>query len=69
MPGHPPVPIARPMGTVTMRDFMREQQRAFVARAISEHGGNLAAAARALGMDRGNLHHLARRLGLVRGGG
>jgi anaerobic nitric oxide reductase transcription regulator len=67
------VPLPEPRQTAappsremkSMRDFKREQQRAFIKQALDGHGGNVAAAARALGMDRGNLHHLARRLGLI----
>jgi len=62
----PRTPAAQPSGACSMRDFVREQQRALIQEALDEHRGNLAAAARALGMDRGNLHHLARRLGLLR---
>jgi len=49
----------------TLRDHLRSEQRRYIAKAIADHPGNLAAAARSLGMDRGNLHHLARRLGLL----
>jgi anaerobic nitric oxide reductase transcription regulator len=65
----PPPTLPRITGQVTMKDVVREHQRAIIQRALGEHDGNLAAAARSLGMDRGNLHHLARRLGLVRVGG
>jgi transcriptional regulator with GAF, ATPase, and Fis domain len=67
-----PVPEPKPAtrqkleGKVAMRDFIREQQRAFIRQVLEENRGNLAATARALKMDRGNLHHLARRLGLLR---
>jgi anaerobic nitric oxide reductase transcription regulator len=65
----PPPPTEEPASLpatvpLSMRDFVRAQQRAFLERALAKHAGNLAATARALGMDRGNLHHLARRLGL-----
>ncbi len=62
------VAIARPWGKVSMREFVRQQQRVYIQQALEEHHGNVAAAARAIGMDRGNLYHLARRLGLVRAG-
>ncbi len=47
-----------------LREAVRDYERALIQRALTNHGGNWAAAARALGLDRGNLHHLARRLGL-----
>ncbi|MBI4706248.1 MAG: nitric oxide reductase transcriptional regulator NorR [Deltaproteobacteria bacterium] len=53
-----------PGGEATMRDAVRDYQRALVRQALARSGGNWAAASRALGMDRGNFHHLARRLGL-----
>jgi anaerobic nitric oxide reductase transcription regulator len=69
VPEQTPLVPAKRLGKVTMRDFVREQQRTLLQQTLREHDGNLAAAARALGMDRGNLHHLAQRLGLVGAGG
>jgi DNA-binding phage protein len=43
-----------------MREFLREQRRAFLRRALGARPENLAAVARALGMDRGSHHRLAR---------
>ncbi len=60
-------PPARAPAHISLRDFVREQQRRFVQQALDDHRGNVAATARALGMDRGNLYRLARRLGLLRG--
>jgi len=68
VPEPPEMPPLGPATGLSMRDFVREQRRAFVRQALQEHGGNVAAAARALGMDRGNLYRLARRLGLIRAG-
>jgi anaerobic nitric oxide reductase transcription regulator len=66
IPERSPAALTRPRGQVSMREFVREKQRAYVQQALEDHHGNVAAAARALGMDRGNLYHLTRRLGLVR---
>jgi len=68
VPERPEKPPVGPATGLSMRDFVREQRRAFIRQALQEHGGNVAAAARALGMDRGNLYRLARRLGLIRAG-
>ncbi|MBL8861200.1 MAG: nitric oxide reductase transcriptional regulator NorR [Planctomycetes bacterium] len=48
----------------TLRELLRDEQRARVEAAIAASGGNWSAAARLLGMHRSNLHHLAKRLGL-----
>jgi anaerobic nitric oxide reductase transcription regulator len=47
-----------------LKEATREFQRLRIRCALSEHGGNWAAAARSLGMHRSNLYHLAVRLGL-----
>jgi anaerobic nitric oxide reductase transcription regulator len=52
-----------PEGT-TLRDALRDYERALIRRAVERHGGNWSAAARSLGMHRSNLHNLAVRLGL-----
>lgn len=67
--GPPPAAPELPRGRVSMRSFLREQQRSLIRQELDRQHGNVAATARALGMDRGNLYHLARRLGLLRTGG
>ena len=61
--GPPAVLPASPAGA-DLKEATREFQRSLIGRALSDAGGNWAAAARSLGMHRSNFHHMAARLGL-----
>ncbi|SPS01025.1 nitric oxide reductase transcriptional regulator NorR [Cupriavidus taiwanensis] len=52
-----------PAAGIPLRDAVEHTQRACIAQALRDHGGNWAQAARQLGIDASNLHKLARRLG------
>ncbi|NUO88746.1 MAG: nitric oxide reductase transcription regulator, partial [Cupriavidus sp.] len=58
-----PLAAAAPAAGITLRDAVEQTQRACIAQALRDHGGNWAQAARRLGIDASNLHKLARRLG------
>ncbi len=57
-----PEPVPEPL-TVghNLREATDDFQRALIARALEEHGGNWAASARGLEIDVANLHRLAKR--------
>jgi anaerobic nitric oxide reductase transcription regulator len=64
-----PALVEPPGGTLpgsgrSLRESVRDYQRAAIREALRRTNGSWAAAAPMLGMHRSNLHHLARRLGL-----
>ncbi|PID81360.1 Fis family transcriptional regulator [bacterium DOLZORAL124_64_63] len=47
-----------------LADYLLHHEKSYIGKALTCHGGNLAAAARELGLDRANLHRRLKKLGM-----